>query len=353
MEIQEFINQSDDSLKQFKKMGVKIKSFKDLLILSVPYNYTFETELLMRVRGIVINKNTHQIVCLPPRKSVLVNDVKDLEIDESDEIEYEELIDGTMINLFYHNEWLISTRTEIGGYNKWSDKKSFKKMFDEACDFDMNELSKDYSYSFVLRHKDNRNVSPIKENKLYLVEMYHIKDNLKRVERKDFPETLNQVEYLTDQEKMLELNDKSQFIKGYTIKRSDKDVRYKIQNKCYEQIKSIKTDMNNDFLIYLELRKKGDIKEYLKYYPEKTNLFREYRNKVHLLSNDLYTSYKNVFIYKKNDKKEISYHMKPLMYDIHKKYLETKIPIRWNDIKDYIYHLDSKKLYFAINQSDY
>lgn len=353
MEIQEFINQSSDSIQKLKKMGVKIKSFKDLLILSLPYNFTFETELLMRVRGIVIDKNTKKIVCLPPRKSVLVNDVKDLEIEDSDKIEYEELIDGTMINLFYHNEWLISTRTEIGGYNKWSDKKSFRKMFDEACDFDMNALSKDYSYSFVLRHKDNRNVSPITENKLYLVEMYHIKNNLKRVERKDFPEILNQVEYVTDQKKMLELNDNSQFIKGYTIKRSDKDIRYKIQNKNYEKIKNIKTDMNNDFLVYLELRKNGNIIEYLKYYPEKTNLFREYRNKVHLLSNDLYTSYKNVFIYKKNDKKEISYHINPLMYDIHKKYLETKSPIRWDDIKDYIYHLDSKKLYFAIQQSNY
>jgi hypothetical protein len=353
MEIQEFINHSDDPIKQLKKMGVKIKTFKDLLILSVPYNFTFEAELLMRVRGIVINKKNNQIVCLPPRKSVLVNDIKDLEIDESDEIEYEELIDGTMINLFYHNEWLISTRTEIGGYNKWSDKKSFRKMFDEACDFDMNELSKDYSYSFVLRHKDNRNVSPIKENKLYLVEMYHITNNLKRVERNDFPEILNQVEYVTNEEEMLQLNNKSQYIKGYTIKRSDNDIRYKIQNDSYEKIKNIKTDMNNDFLIYLELRKKGNIKEYLKYFPEKTNDFREYRNKVHLLSNDLYTSYKNVFIYKKEDKEKISYHIKPLMYDIHKKYLRTKKPIQWDDIKDYIYKLDSKKLYFAINKSDY
>ena len=41
------------------------------------------------------------------------------------------------------------------------------------------------------------------------------------------------------------------------------------------------------------------------------------------------------------------------MKDIHNKYLETKVPIRWDDIKDYIYNLDSKKLYFAINTSNY
>ena len=354
MEIQDFINQNQDYLSQFKKMGVKVRSFRDLLILSLPYHKQPDQDILIQMRGVVVDKKNHKIVCVPPQKSIVVNQVEDIEYENIDEdIEYEELIDGTMINLFYHNEWLISTRTEIGGYNKWSDNKSFKKMFDEARDFELDDLSKEYCYSFVLRHRDNRNVSPIIEDELYLVEMYHISEEIKRVDRKDFPDTCKQVNYLTDQKKMLQLNETSYYIKGYTMKLSDQDKRYKIQNTNYERIKNIKTDMNNDLLIYLELRRKGDLKEYLKYYPEKTTPFKGYRNKVHLLSNELYTSYKNVFIYKKSEKKEIPYHIKPLMYDIHKKYLENKIPIKWGDIKDYIYHLNSKKLYFAISQSNH
>ena len=351
MEIQAFINQNEDYLPLLKKMGVKVRSFKDLLILSLPYHKQPDQNLLIQMRGIVVDKKNHKIVCVPPKKSILVN-VEDLEIGDMEDIEYEELIDGTMINLFYHNEWLISTRTEIGGYNKWSDKKSFKQMFDETCDFDLDDLSKEYSYSFVLRHRDNRNVSPIIKDELYLVEMYHISEEIKRVERKDFPDTCAKINYLTDPKEMLRLNETSKYIKGYTMKRSDPEKRYKIQNNNYEKINNIKTEMNNDLLIYLELRTKGDLTEYLKYYPEKTSLFKGYRNNVHLLSNELYTSYKNVFIYKKHEKKDIPYHIKPLMYDIHKKYLENKIPIKWVDIKDYIYNLDSKKLYFAILHSD-
>ena len=350
MVIQNFIKENKNYLELLVNQGVKKKTYKDLIILSLPYNHqNNKDELLSFIRGIVINKNTNEIVCMTPRKSIIVNDIKDLEIDEKDYVEYEELIDGTMINLFYYNGWLISSRSEIGGYNKWSTKKTFKKMFDECCDFNLDDLSKDYSYSFVMRHIENRNVAPIMKNELYLVEMYDRNDNFKRIERKDYPDTFNKVEYVTEQKVMLENNEKSNYIKGYTIKNGNK--RYKIKNDKYEKIKNIKTEMNNDFLVYLELRKNGNLKQYLNHYPEKTDNFKEYRNKVHLLSNELYTCYKNTYIYKHNDKSKIEYYMKPLINDIHKKYLQNKKPITWDDIKDYIYKIDSRKLYFAINNS--
>jgi hypothetical protein len=43
------------------------------------------------------------------------------------------LVDGTMINLFnVNNEWLLSTRSNIGCTNKWSQGINFKEMFDEC-----------------------------------------------------------------------------------------------------------------------------------------------------------------------------------------------------------------------------
>ena len=77
--------------------------------------------------------------------------------------------------------------------------------------------------------------------------------------------------------------------------------------------------------------------------------FNGYRDKIHKLSNDLYTTYKNVFIYKTLKKKEIPYHLNPLIYDIHGNYLKTKEPTTWDDIKDYIHQLPPKKLQFALN----
>ena len=48
-------------------------------------------------------------------------------------------------------------------------------------------------------------------------------------------------------------------------------------------------------------------------------------------------------------KNEIEYHLKPLIYDIHRNYLENKSPTTWDDIKQYIHTIPSKKLMFALN----
>ena len=46
---------------------------------------------------------------------------------------------------------------------------------------------------------------------------------------------------------------------------------------------------------------------------------------------------------------DIPYHLKPLVYDIHRNYLNTKDPTTWQDIKDYIHSMPSKKLVFSMN----
>ena len=107
--------------------------------------------------------------------------------------------------------------------------------------------------------------------------------------------------------------------------------------------------MNNHLLNYIELRRNGNLKKYLRYYPEHQHLFNNYKEKLHDLSNDLYTMYKNVFVHKSTDKNEIPYHMKPMIYDIHRNYLDTKEPTTWQHIKDYIHTIPSKKLVFAMN----
>jgi hypothetical protein len=350
MELQTFITENKDYVDIFKKEGLKVIKYKDLFLVKnyydKPLSYTNETDYWkMYCRGAIIDSKNNKVICLPPVKSVEYDTISDDSSYLGTEIQY--LIDGTMINLFYHEEWLLSTRSEIGGRNKWVNKKSFKQMFEECLDknFDYDKLDKDFCYSFVMRHKDNRNVSPIKENKLFLVEAYDLKKN----------ERLNLTKVNLDIEKInsISFNDLIDFntyeIKGYTIKYENK--RYKKINPLFEKVKDLKPNMNNDFLNYIELRKNGNLKDYLQYFPEYSKSFNDYRNKIHILSNELYNNYKNCYIFKNTEKKNIPYHLKPLTEDIHKIYLENKNPIRWNDIKNYIHSLPSKKLMFAINYS--
>ena len=346
MELQSFISENKDYINLFKEAGLKVVKYKDLLLVKNYYDkpLTFNDDSdywKMYCRGAVIDKNSNRVVCLPPVKSTEIGGITDDFTLAGGEIQH--LLDGTMINLFYRDEWLISTRSEIGGRNKWIKNKSFKDMFNE-CDLDTDLLDQKCSYSFVMRHKENRNVSPISFNELFLVEAYrYLEGKIERLANNEYP-NLSKINNISLVE-MENMNDYK--FKGFTIKEDNR--RYKISNPEFERVKSLKINMNNELLNYIELRKNGNLKEYIKYYPEHSKLFEGYRNRIHNLSNELYNIYKNCFIFKNTDKKDIPYHLKPFVSDIHKRYLKDKKPTTWQDIKDYIHNLNSKRLVFALN----
>jgi len=356
MELQVFITENQDYINLFKNEGLKVIKYRDLIIVKNYYDkpLTFGGDndyWKMYCRGAIIDTIKNKVICLPPVKSILTD------MDYTFVGETQSLVDGTMINLFHKNEqWLLATRSEIGGHNKWINKKSFKKMFEECCDIDMNLLDKDCSYSFVMRHKENRNVSPVKENEVYLVEVYKFNYHLptKGIERltlDQYPSNIQKINTLCLQSiSNMESMENNYEIKGYTIKKGNR--RYKIVNPEFERVKNLKVNMNNELLNYIELRKNGNLKEYLKYFPEHSKLFDNYRGKIHNLSNELYSNYKDCFIFKKKDKKELPYHLKPFVNEIHKNYLKNKKPTTWQDIKDYIHGLPPKRLVFALNYSE-
>ena len=151
MELQIFIDNNDNYFELFKKNNLKIKNFKNLIIVKQNYGdnineYSDQDYWKMYCRGCVINTKTNKLICIPPVKSI---EIEKKELDKylndkhSDNEEIQELIDGTMINLFYYNnDWIISTRSDIGGYNKWNNK-SFKDMFKECQEIEYNDLNKD------------------------------------------------------------------------------------------------------------------------------------------------------------------------------------------------------------------
>lgn len=354
MELQTYINNHGNYISDFKKLGFKINSYKNLRIVSYPYDkkpeYNSEDDMYkLYLKGAVIDINTNRVICLPPIKSL--DDFP--EEDNLEDAVYQSLVDGTMINLFYHGDkWLISTRSEIGGYNKWTNKKPFRQMFDECCELECDSLDKNMSYSFVMKHIENRNISPVTRNELILVEIYKFsEDGVKRLEKTEYPELNCTIQdSFTDREEFMKSFQGPvipYYIKGYTVKCGN--LRYKWINPYFEEVKGLKINMNNHLLNYVELRRNGNLKKYLRYFPEHNHLFNNYKDKIHGLTNDLFTIYKNVFVHKSMDKNEIPYHLNPLVYDIHKRYLQTKTPTNWESVKDYIHTVPSKKLVFAMN----
>ena len=363
--LQFFIDSHDDYISLFKKNGLKVISNSKYNLMIVKNNYdnplTFTDDSdywKMYCRGAVIDTITNKVIALPPVKAIEIT-LDDITSNEllnnvnNDIYECQSLIDGTMINLFYHNEWIISTRSDIGGYNKWSDRKSFRKLFDESCNIEYDDLNKKCSYSFAMMHTDNRNISPITYNDLYLVEIYSFEnDIIHRLPHDSYTKNIfKQIDSTTDINYYPSMfkNEQAYYTKGFTIKIGDK--RFKYINPSFTFVKEIKLNYNNPCLTYLHLRQNSTLKLYLNYFPEHTIIFNDYRDKIHKLSNDLYSTYKNVFIHKSIDKKDIPYHLNPLIYEIHKIYLKDKKPTTWTDIKNYIHGLPPKKLMFALNYS--
>ena len=61
---------------------------------------------------------------------------------------------------------------------------------------------------------------------------------------------------------------------------------------------------------YYELRKKGKVKDFLKYFPEHASLFNTFRNDLHNYTKKLYHCYKSCYIKKEKPVKEFPYEFK-------------------------------------------
>ena len=66
-------------------------------------------------RGLIINPNDNSILAVPPVKSYECTKEEFFSGEINDSLIIQELVEGTMINMYYHNDqWNYSTRSSIG-----------------------------------------------------------------------------------------------------------------------------------------------------------------------------------------------------------------------------------------------
>ncbi len=358
MELQKFIDENSDYLSQFKDYKLHVRKYSQLgLSIVKSYrnnNYNYEENPWLRYcRGVIINTNTNRVVCIPPMKADREDDINQIINNYNEEYVYEPLIEGTMINMFYHNDdWMIATRSNIGAKNSWDSKLPFNKMFLEVNGSDwFNELKKDHCYSFVLHHVKNRIISPIHENAIFLVENYQITDTA--IEKKELQviPTINNMFTLTKEMLNSYQGDLFYSIKGITIKMNQKRVNW--INPNYKYVEALKMNYNNKFLNYIALRQHRLLNDYLTYFSEEVNLFNEYRNSFNRIKMRLYERYVSRFIKKEIKQQDIEYPLRPLVYELHNYYKESGEKINIKVVSDYMHDLDGKRVLFIKNQLNY
>jgi hypothetical protein len=341
MEIKNILdNNIDDMRTFFSKYKIKYRKYSNEKCYIMKNNSEDIVEEWQRhLRGLVYNYEEKKILVLPP--------IKSHEIDGfiSDDIEFTELFDGTMVNIFYNNDkWNISSRSTIGCNNRWIMNKTYKELFEETQNIDYKTLNKHHSYSFVLRNKSNRNISYIENDEIILVKIYDTV-NLCDIElNEDLGFRVPKVYKNMDNIDVTDCR-----IKGFTYVKEGK--RYKWLTMPFKIMKELKLNINNKSLMYYELRKNGNLKEYLNYFPEDSEIFSKNRSFFHNLKDKLYDIYYAIHVKKEMIFKDINYEYKPLIKELHQIYLSTGNKIRLKTIEDYLHNLPSKRLVFIMNFS--
>lgn len=343
---------------------------------------------LGRFRSIIVDEDGN-VLCFAPPKSKTNMDIDTLFSQyDNNEFWVEETIEGTMINLFWQpslGEWELSTRSQIGAKSKYNyeSKNTFRYMFLETLnemEIDLNDFDKNFCYSFILQHPDNKRVCKIEEKKVWLTNVYamtNISCNTNNqgkvtpvprnmlhnklaliiktpscenilLPKVCYPENSNITK--EDFKDLLKSHHDFNF-PGYMI--NTKLDRIKFTNPEYNKIKYLKGNSPRLQYTYYELRKKGNVREYLKYFPENATIFNTFRNDLHNYTKKLHNCYVSCYIKKEKPIKEFPYQYKTHMYYLHQLYLEnykdTNEYMNKGKVVNYVNNLETPRLLHVIN----
>ena len=333
-------------------------------------------------RSVIVNNNDKVVGFSPPKSIPSDEFIK--KYNESDNgIVAEEFIEGTMITVFWDDSigltggWEISTRNTVGAtssFYKGPRAKTFRDMFMEAateCKLDINQLDKNFCYSFVLQHPENRIVVPFNKKQLYLVAVYSIHNDVDKITVTPY----NPTEYVHFFYNILESNimfpqiyafdNYSDLIEKYASMNTCYDIvgvvvhnystgeRMKIRNPVYEQVRNLRGNQPKLQYQYLCLRKEGKVGEFLKYYPENKKEFSTFRDQVHLFTDTLFSNYISCYIKKENPLIQFSEQYRTHMFNIHLKYInelrEKKHFVTNTVVINYVNDLHPSLLMYCLN----
>jgi hypothetical protein len=318
-------------------------------------------------RGLVLCDKTNRVVCVPPRRSIpfpaFYHSVTNSQ--QSPEVFFEEFVEGTNINVFYHNDtWQIATRSTVGANVSYDSEKTFREMFEECLNFSMDNLDKEYCYNFVFQHPDNRQIIPIEHKRLYLVgaskitETEVIEQNLNDLQshleitcsiRVDIPKTFNYDIATTPLGEVANIA-KNLSYTDHGIMFKTGQFRSKVLSDKYTFVRALKGNTNSDNLLerYLIVMKNKMITQYLIYFPEVKEQFHEFTRIINNIIDGLHSNYYNCFVERSIKHNEMPFVYRPLAYTIHKHFLENKNKTTRKTVEEFIKTRDVQQLLFII-----
>ena len=293
----------------------------------------FNNESVLESRGIILEKDTNKVICYGLNKMNTDFNEKNVKWENC---KIYEVIDGTQIRLYYYNnEWNVTTARCIDAKkSSWNYIKNFYELYKDV-EIDTSKLNTDYTYTFILRHIENRIVSNITKNELIHI---HTRNNktYEEINEKinDVINYKNELHFDNFDDFKKELKNSTFETRGYVIHYENK--KYLFETDEYKYVKKLKGNHRNITYQYIDLLKNNKYEEFLEYYPEKKLLFTNAEKELKELSIKVYTLYIN-----KNVKKEIKFNDIPkefrkLIYNLHSIYIKERTTITPYIVFEYI-----------------
>lgn len=364
---------------EYAKMK-NLKVYENNGIYLIKYVKTFINDENAKTLGLFRSVITDgkRILSIAPPKSFSLNKFKNMY--KYDDCELQEYPEGTMINVFFNylkDDWEIATKSNIGAKCTFNTEKTFRTMFLEAMNnidgFEFDNLNSSYSYSFVLQHPDNKIVVPLSETNLILCGVYGFNDFKFKNMLYDTSVNISDLLIGNPQIKTIQklekreneiwddlyekIKDSDDYkLMGYVVVNKKTGERTKIRNEDYEYVKKLKGNNLKLQYTYYNLRQHGNVKEYLKYYPEQSENLMLLRKNLHDFTKKLYDLYVSCFIKKDKLLKEYPFKFKQHMYNLHQLFLNnlrgTGKYITLYAVKTYVNTLPLPKLMFSMNYDE-
>jgi hypothetical protein len=288
-------------------------------------------------RSAIIGAN--KLLCLAPSKSVSLDELLE-NSDDNTLFKVEEIVEGTMINLFWDERigWEIATKKGVSGnyfyfrnqYQGNGEQKTFRQMFLDAFTQKPNVLAdlellayldKTCCYTFVLQHPLNHIVLNVKEPTVYLVYMHKLAEPMSYSYAPVNCEEMNTyflnagVKFPVNCDnhfnkslfatKYIELSTRATKAPGYMITDFKTGLRASFENHEYTSLKTLRGNHPNMFFHYLMLRKSKEVERFINHFPQYSQLFQEFNTRFSDYVSMIYQLYVDVFITKTKDIKTI------------------------------------------------
>ena len=303
-----------------------------------------------QANGIIFEKETNKIVSMCQNKLQDLNSVEEfydlINSNNDTKIRLEYCEDGTMMRLYnYNNVWYTATTRCIDAKSSfWTSSKNFDTLFWEIFDKSLlSSLDKNYTYVFILLHKENRIV--IKHNVNMLV-------YISRINNVSFEEDYTNLFYNIygiRRPKVIEASNLSEafcnkYKRGIIIKVLDKTINvwniYKLDFDKYKSIKTVRGNVPELRMRYLELlRNPDDLKLFEMFYGENKYMFNFIRISIIKMIKEVHKLYIDSHIKHCIEVKEGNMFYRTLR-QLHAQYKITNKPISFEDVQNKIYSLD-------------